>query len=183
MQLTSTSCAFQQCLIQENFNGVDWNICDFYKIHSSVMDGTFQQQLPNNLSIPDSTASSSTKRNRATDSDSEEPTPKKAKRQPQVRVKEGKGMQVHNADQSSVLKLKSNESYSKLGMKPQQFKYFLKQPNSTSSICANFHILGHCHANCQQKDSHNKLPTELQRAAEAWIKKCRNELREKQAHN
>jgi hypothetical protein len=41
----------QQCLIQESFDGIDLDICDFYKIHSSVMYGTFQQQLPITTSI------------------------------------------------------------------------------------------------------------------------------------
>jgi hypothetical protein len=47
---------FKECFIQDNFDGVDWDISNFYKTHSSVMDGIFQRQLPNNLNIADSTA-------------------------------------------------------------------------------------------------------------------------------
>jgi hypothetical protein len=172
---------FKECLIQDNFDDVDWNICDFYRIHSSVMDGTFQQLLPMNLGIPDSTATPKRhKATPATESDHEEPHPKRTRRSQQsstVRPKDTKGNQVHNSDQSSVLKLKHDESYAELVMKQQQLKHLPKMQNSTNSICANFHVLGHCHTSCQRKESHQKLSPEVQRAAEGWIKKCRDEFR------
>jgi hypothetical protein len=172
---------FKECLIQDNFNDVDWNICDFYRIHSSVMDGTFQQLLPMNLGIPDSTAAP--KRQKTTypaDTDQEEPNQKRAKRSQQsstVRPKDSKGNQVHNSEQSPILKLKSDESYAELIMKQQQLKHLPKMTNSTNSICANFHVLGHCHTNCQRKESHKQLSSDVQRAAEDWMKKCRSDSR------
>jgi hypothetical protein len=154
--------------------------------HSLLGHGwQLQQQLPSNLGIPDSTSTPNkrNKTNHAFNSDGDEPSPKKPKKQQQVHAKEGKGNQVHNSDQAPLLKLKGDESYSELVMKPQQLKHLPKQPNSSNSICANFHILGHWHASCQRKYSHKKLPTDLQRAAEIWIKKCREDLKEKQASN
>jgi hypothetical protein len=186
---------FHQCLIQENFDSVDWNICDFYKIHASVLDGSFVQLLPCNLDIPNANGTAASKRagrsNHQTDSDGDEPPQKRTKRQsqrseqssaPSIRGREGKGNQVHNAEQSPALKLKEDERYGELIMKPQQLKHLPKQPHSSNTICANYHVLGHCTTNCPRKDSHGKLSTDLQHATEAWLRKCRDAYREKSTH-
>jgi hypothetical protein len=105
---------FKECLIQDNFDDVDWNICDFYHIHLSIIDGTFQQLLPMNLGIPDSTgAPKHHKATPATDWDHDEPQQKRTRRSQHsstVRPKQTKGNQVHNLEQSPALKLKQDMS-------------------------------------------------------------------------
>lgn len=71
----------QACLINEDFINVDWNMCDFYRIHSSVMDENFIQSLPANLRIPDTSKDSLSKRGKQSDNDDNLDQPSKKKRQ------------------------------------------------------------------------------------------------------
>jgi len=179
---------FSECLTQEHFDGVDWRIGNFYSIHSSVMNGTFHQNLPANLDVPETGGKRRTSPTNYSadysDGDDGPPAQKKARQSKQrTRPNDRKGDQVHNTTQTATLKLKETENYASLIMRPQQLKHLPRQPNSTGSICANYHIIGHCHTLCDRKESHKKLTTDLQRATEAWLKKCRDEFRASTANN
>jgi len=171
---------FQACLINEDFIDVDWNMCDFYRIHTSVMDGNFIQLLPANLGIPDSSKDSSSKRGKSDHDDNSsvnhQPSKKKSKGvTPRIREGEAKGNQVINNDHNESLKLKQGENYGDLVMKKHQLQYTPKWPNSANTLCANYHIIGRCHNRCMRSESHAKMTPAVLQATETWLKKCRDD--------
>jgi hypothetical protein len=182
---------FMQCLSARVFGDVDWNQCDFYRVHSAVIDGNFNQLLPTNLGIPSSkeessssSATSSSKRGNKSkaddDSNDKDGSDNKKKKQKQsnnkdkIRQSEAKGDHVINTEQPPSLKLKPNESYVDTCMRTGLLAKMPKLPNSTASICGNYHITGHCHTACTRKDSHKALTPDLTSKIEAWLKQCRD---------
>jgi hypothetical protein len=169
---------FHACLINEDFLDVDWNLCDFYRIHSSVMDGNFQQLLPANLDIPSSTvASSSNKRGKSTETENKEAPPNKKKKAKNSPIREGeeKGNQVINPDPHESMKLKAGEECHTLVLQKQQLRHAPKWTNSQQTICGNWHISGRCHSLCKRIESHKQLTPAMLREGEVWIKKCRDD--------
>jgi hypothetical protein len=172
----------QQCLVQPDFIDVDWNRCDFYQIHATVMDGNFQQLLPSNLGIPDASASSSnstSKRNKSASDDGGNATSTKKPKadSPRMQTKDAKekGNLLINPDWLPSLKLTPTEDYGKLFVIPKKLQHMPKLANSQHTLCANWHINGKCYSKCERKETHQKLTPDVARATEAWLKKCRTD--------
>ena len=164
---------FQACLVNEDFVDVDWNMCDFYRIHASVMDGNFFQNLPANLGVPDSTANPN-KRGKQSEPDDSSDQPSKRKKVKGIREGQEKGNQVINTDQPDSLKLQTGEDYHNMITVKGQLQSAPKWTNSTKTICANWHIIGRCHSRCLRAESHKKLSNTLIKETETWLKKCRD---------
>jgi hypothetical protein len=170
---------FQACPINQDFIDVDWNVCDFYHIHSSVMDGNFIQLLPANLGVLDSTASSNKRGKQSEtkeDSDQQGKKKKKKKKSKSGTILEGeeKGSKVVKTDQPDSIKLKTGKDCHNQIVIKGLLLPALKWKNSVKTICANWHVIGHCHTKCLCAESHKKLPTAQVTATEMWLKKCRD---------
>ena len=175
---------FHQCLIQETFDEVDWKTCDFYEIHSSVMNGNFVQRLPENHSIREANAKQKNQAHGSGMDDtkgSADGSGRKRQKQQKnpIRERENKGDFVPNTAQPSNHKLQGSENYGDLILKSKMVQHMPKLPDARYSICANYHIIGNCHSECQCKDSHKNLPAATSQALEEFLKKCRDNAQAK----
>jgi hypothetical protein len=168
------NCLFHACLINDGFMEVDWNMCDFCRIHSLVMDENFQQLLPANLGISNSSATANKQGKSTKNEDKEEPpTSKKKKAKSPIREGDEKGNQLINPDPRKSLKLKPGEDHhAALVLQKQQLKNAPKWTNSQLTICGNWHISGCCHSRCKCLESHKKLTLAMVKEGKVWLWKC-----------
>jgi hypothetical protein len=152
---------YDECLVQENFMAIRWELADLQKCHTKVLQGQFFQSLPQVLQAP-------TSKKREIDRISGEPlrsiTAPKGKE---------KGPSLPNPDQQSIMKLQPSESFNDVVLRTQQMKLVPVWPGSKRSVCLNWHINGRCHEKCDRKESHKMLTDGTLKQMGAFLKACR----------
>lgn len=151
---------YDECLVQEDFMAIRWELADLQKCHTKVLQGQFFQSLPQVLQAP-------TSKKREIDRISEP-----AQRSITTKGKE-KGPSLPNPDQQSAMKLQPNENFNDVVLRTQQMKLVPVWPGSKKSVCLNWHINGRCQEKCERKDSHKPLADRTLKQMGAFLKACR----------
>jgi hypothetical protein len=158
---------YEECLIKEAFSDIHWEMSDLQAAHTKVLCGQFFQNLPPALQPPPPklahVSSGETKcQNQASDATRN------------VRHRPPRNTDITNAGQEKTLMLQPNKSFHDVVLCTQQIKLVPNWPGSNQSVCLNWHIMGHCHDNCNRKDSHGPLSAPVATRLETFLSACRS---------
>jgi hypothetical protein len=167
---------FQECLVKKDFGQVDWRTCNFYDIHSSIMNGNFTQKLPENHEIRE--ANSKRKASSFSSDVGDNSNKPSKKNKSSIKEKGPKGTFEPNTDQPAQHKLTSLDNYAVLLVKSKTVRTLPKFPGTNLTCCANYHIIGHCHSKCDRQATHKKLDAECSQAVVNILKKSRDMVRQ-----
>jgi hypothetical protein len=149
-----------ECLVQEDFMAIRWELADLQKCHTKGLQGQFFQSLPQVLQAQ-------TSKKCEIDQISEPAlysiTPKGKE----------KGPLLPNPDQQSAMKLQPNENLNDIILRTQQMKLVPVWPGTKKSVCLNWHINGRRQEKCEHKDSHKPLDDRTLKQMGAFLKACR----------
>jgi hypothetical protein len=171
---------FQECLVKKDFAQVDWRTCNFYDIHTSIMNGNFTQKLPENHEIREANSKRKASSSFASDAGDNSHQPSK-KNKSSIKEKGPKGTFEPNTDQPHQHKLTSSDNYAVLLVKSKTIRTLPKFPGTNLTCCANYHIIGHCHSKCERQATHKKLDAECSQAVVNILKKSRDMVRQHNA--
>jgi hypothetical protein len=168
-----------ECLTEPTLAQISWNFVNLTTAHKQILQGNFYQRLPLAFQIPTATAAGGGQRRRHDNNDDKDTLINNLKQKLKNQRTE-KGEFTPNSNQHSSLKLEPGENFIDLiAKRSNQLKQSPNWSQHKSTICCNYHIQGHCHADCPRKKTHCQLPDKILNEAEEFLKGCRKNLKKK----
>jgi hypothetical protein len=172
------NCFLLECLTEPTLAQISWNFVNLTTAHKQILQGNFYQRLAPAFQIPTATAAGGGQRGRHDNNDDKDTLINNLKQKLKNQRTE-KGEFTPNSNQHSTLKLEPGENFVDLIVKSNQLKQSPNWSQHKSTICCNYHIQGHCYADCPRKKTHCQLPDKILNKAEEFLKGCRKNLKKK----